>query len=96
MNLKGYDQCKVIPVNKESVLGIRISETSAKERRPRISIMDSNLFLMGPQDKLAQRLFKDGHDMSLLKASRICLDKNGDFSPEKYKLMTRKGIVNVI
>ena len=77
-------------MTKESVLGIRLSETSAKERRPRISIMDSNSFLMGPLDKLVQRLFEDGHDMSLLKASRICLDENGDFSPQKYNLLTRE------
>ena len=41
--------------------------------------MDSNSFLMGPLDVLANRLFSDGRDMALLKQSWICKDEQGRF-----------------
>ena len=78
-------------MNKEAVLGIQLCESSPKKRIPRINIMDSNSFLMGSLDKLAHRLFADGHHMSILKASRICQDKLGKFSLQKFNLLTRKG-----
>ena len=80
-------------MNKESVLGIQLCDLSPKKRIPRINIMDSMSFLMGPLDKLAQRLFADGHHMSLLKASTLYQNENGEFSPQKFNLLTRKGIV---
>ena len=81
----------MIPVNKEAVLGIQLCESSPKKQIPRINIMDSNSFLMGSLDKLAHRLFADGHHMSILKASRICQDNLGKFSLQKFNLLTRKG-----
>ena len=55
--------------------------------------MDSNSFLMGSLDQLAHRLFADGHHMSILKASRLCQDIFGEFSLQKFNLLTRKGNV---
>ena len=63
------------------------------KRIPRINIMDSISFLIGPLDKLAQQLFADGHHMSLLKGSRLCQIEIGEFSSQKFNLLTRKCIV---
>ena len=89
--LEHYDKCKVTPINKESVLGIKLCDYSPDNRRPRISIMDSNSFLSGSLDKLSKRLVDDGHDMNLLKTRKLCRDDDGEFVQEKYDLLTRKG-----
>ena len=89
--LEYYDKCTVIPINKESVLGIKLCDYSPEKGRPRISIMDSNSFLSGSLDKLSKRLVDDGHNMDLLKTSKLCRDDEGEFVQEKYNLLTRKG-----
>ena len=57
--------------------------------------MDSNSFLSGSLDKLSKRLVDDGHNMDLLKASKLCRDDEEEFVQEKYDLLTRKGIYNL-
>ena len=74
-------------MNKESVLGIQLCDLSPKKRIPRNNIMDNMSFL------IAQQLFADGHHMSLLKGSRLCQNEIGEFSSQKFNLLTRKGIV---
>ena len=87
--LKHYDKCKVIPLNKESVLGIKLCDYSPDNRKPRISILDNNSFL------LSKRLVDDGHKMNLLKTSKLCRDEDGGFVQERYDLLTRKGFYNL-
>ena len=60
-----------------------------------MSIMDSNSFLSGSLDKLSKRLVDDGHNMDLLKTSKLCRDDEEEFVQEKYDLLTRKGIYNL-
>ena len=57
--------------------------------------MDSNSFLSGSLDKLSKRLVDDGHNMDLLKTSKLCRDDEEEFVQEKYDLLTRKGIYNL-
>ena len=57
--------------------------------------MDSNSFLSGSLDKLSKRLVDDGHNMDLLKTSKLCRDDEEEFDQEKYDLLTRKGIYNL-
>ena len=93
--LEHYDKCKVVPINKESVLGIKLCDYSPDNRKPWISIMDSNSFLSGSLDKLSKRLVDVGHDMNLLKTSKLCRDGDGGFVQERYDLLTRKGFYNL-
>ena len=93
--LEHYDKCKVVPINKESVLGIKLCDYSPDNRKPWISIMDSNSFLSGSLDKLSKRLVDDGHNMNLLKTSKLCRDGDGGFVQERYDLLTRKGLYNL-
>ena len=88
-----FDKLSVIPLNKEQVLGIKLCDYSDKDTRPRINIMDSMSFLSGSLDKLSARLVSDGNEMKLVKSSSICKDQHGQFSNQKYELLTRKGIM---
>ena len=45
--------------------------------------MDSNSFLSGSLDKLSKRLVDDGHNMDLLKASKLCRDDEEEFGGAK-------------
>ena len=80
-----FDQLSVIPINKESVLGIKLCDYSKKKMRARINIMDSMSFLSGSLDTLSKRLVDDGVELNLVK------DANGQFSQQKYDLLTIKG-----
>ena len=92
--LECFDKLSVIPINKEQVLGIKLCDYSDKDTRPRINIMDSMSFLSGSLDKLSARLVADGNEMKLVKSSSICTDQHGQFSSQKYELLTRKGIMH--
>ena len=91
----GFDQLSVIPINKESVLGIKLQDHSKQKRRARINIMDSMSFLSGSLDKLSKRLVDDGVELKLIKNDPLCKNSNGDFNQEKYDLLTRKGEYNI-
>ena len=91
--LECFDKLSVIPINKEQVLGMKLCDFSDKDSRPRINIMDSMSFLSGSLDKLSARLVGDGNEMKLVKSSSICMDQHGQFSDQKYELLTRKGIM---
>ena len=86
-----FDQLWVIPINKESVLGIKLCDYSKKKMRARINIMDSMSFLSGSLDTLSKRLVDDGVELNLVKDDPLCKDDNGQFSQQKYDLLTRKG-----
>ena len=86
-----FDQLSVIPINKESVLGIKLCDYSKKKMRARINIMDSMSFLSGSLDTLSKRLVDDGVELNLVKDDPLCKDDNGQFSQQKYDLLTRKG-----
>ena len=90
-DIECFDRLSVIPINKEQVLGVKLCDYSDKETRPRINIMDSMSFLSGSLDKLSSRLVADGNEMKMVRNSSICKDQNGEFSAQKYKLLTRKG-----
>ena len=92
--LECFDKLSVIPINKEQVLGMKLCDFSDKELRPRINIMDSMSFLSGSLDKLSARLVADGNEMNLVKSSSLCMDQHGQFSSQKYELLTRKGITH--
>ena len=92
-DLECFDKLSVIPINKEQVLGIKLCDYSDKDTRPRINIMDSMSFLSGSLDKPSVRLVGDGNEMKLVKSSSICMDRHGQFSNQKYELLTRKGIM---
>ena len=86
-----FDQLSVIPINKESVLGIKLCDYSKKKMRARINIMDSMSFLSRSLDTLSKRLVDDGVELNLVKDDPLCKDDNGQFSQQKYDLLTRKG-----
>jgi hypothetical protein len=86
-----FDQLSVIPINKESVLGIKLCDYSKKKMRARINIMDSMSFLSGSLDTLSKRLVDDGVELKLVKDDPLCKDNEGQFSQQKYDLLTRKG-----
>ena len=90
-----FDQLSVIPINKESVLGIKLCDYSKKKMRARINIMDSMSFLSGSLDTLSKRLVDDGVELNLVKDDPLCKDNNGQFSQQKYDLLTRKGCYNI-
>ena len=92
--LECFDKLSVIPINKEQVLGMKLCDFSDKDSRPRLNIMDSMSFLSGSLDKLSARLVADGNEMKLVKSSSICTDRHGQFSTQKYELLTRKGIIH--
>ena len=86
-----FDQLSVIPINKESVIDIKLCDYSKKKMRARISIMDSMSFLSGSLEGLSKRLVDDGVELNLVKDNILCKDDNDQFSQQKYDLLTRKG-----
>ena len=53
--------------------------------------MDSMSFLSGSLDTLSKRLVDDGVELKLVKDDPLCKDNEGQFSQQKYDLLTRKG-----
>jgi hypothetical protein len=51
---------------------------------------------MGSLDKLSKKLVNDGKQLSILETSDLCTDGKGVFSKAKYKLLTRKGKLELI
>ena len=75
--------CKGIPRNCEGLKQFQAN---------RFVFGDSLFHLTMPLSELSHLLKKSGHDYPFLRQSSFCLDQHGQFSEDRLKLLTLKGI----